>query len=89
MPAGSESSRNIDGREQRMLNSVCADGLSEVTVHLASSTEDALNTCRRGGGSEVLLDHLAEVGPLGLLCLPPLQQLDVEVDVLRIRRSAR
>ena len=67
-------------REYSRVSALCVDGLGQVAVHLASSAEDTLHSCRGSRRSKVLLDHLAQVGPLGLLGLPPLQHLAVEVD---------
>ena len=59
----------VEGREERGLKRVIIGALAKVTVHLASGTEDTLNTCGGCGGGTILLDHLGQVGPLRLLDL--------------------
>ena len=55
-------------------------------MHLARRREDALDPRRGGRRGEVLLDHLGECRPLGLLGLPPLkyalrEHVHLEVDL--------
>ena len=69
--AASRTSVAIEGGKERGLESVILGALRQVAVHLASRTEDALNTCGGRGSGKVLLHHLRQVGPLCLLDLPP------------------
>mgnify|MGYP005642055579 CR=1 FL=1 len=74
----------VKGREERVLERRVLGRLLQVAVHLARRREDALNTGRGGGRSEVLLDHLREHRPLALLGLPPGEHLDVNVGLLGV-----
>ena len=65
----------IEGRKQGVLEGRVLGRLLEVAVHLASSREDALDTTRGGGRSQVLLDHLGERWPPALLGPPPLEHV--------------
>ena len=63
--------------EQRVLEGGVLVCLLQVAVHLSRRGEDALRARGGGGLGEVLLGHLGQLGPAGLVVLPPLEQLDL------------
>ena len=75
----------VECGEKRVLERRVLGRLLQVAVHLARRREDALDASGGGGCGEVLLDHLRERWPLGLLRLPPHQHIELNVLLLGLR----